>query len=105
MNDGNNAVRRIHWQCNSLSINASAGFGKTEKLVIRLSALLLSDAAGIDSVLALTFSRAAAGEILGRLLQLLGQALDSDASFAAFISSPTISRTNSPSGFSPYSAS
>ena len=69
LKNAGSASGRMHWQCGSLSINASAGFGKTEKLVIRLSALLLSDAADIDSILALTFSRAAAGEIFERLLQ------------------------------------
>ncbi len=59
-----------------LLIRASAGTGKTYQLTGRLLRILLGGAAP-DSVIATTFTRKAAGEILTRLLRLLaGAAID-----------------------------
>ncbi len=58
-------------------VTASAGFGKTHRLVSRLLALLTQpgeSAAAADSIAALTFSRAAAGEILDTLVRRLASA-------------------------------
>ena len=63
------------WQPGSLAIDASAGYGKTEILCTRLLALFLSDADAARRTVALTFTRAAAGEIYARMLLLLGEAL------------------------------
>ncbi len=60
-----------HWHPESLAIDASAGYGKTETLGMRLLAMLLSDPGLPRRAAALTFSRAAAGEIYERLLLLL----------------------------------
>ena len=51
-------------------IRASAGSGKTYQLT-RHYLELLRRGAGVDSILATTFTRKAAGEILGRLVRVL----------------------------------
>ncbi|MFW5803256.1 MAG: UvrD-helicase domain-containing protein [Verrucomicrobiota bacterium] len=66
-------------------VTASAGFGKTHRLVSRLLALLTQpgeSAATADSIAALTFSRAAAGEILDTLVRRLASAALDDAGAA-----------------------
>src|SRR5437016_11508170 len=62
-------------------IRASAGSGKTHQLTNRYLALL---AAGVepDAILATTFTRKAAGEILDRVLERLAEAA-ADAADAA----------------------
>ena len=57
----------------SVAILASAGSGKTYVLTSRFLALLLAGVAP-DRILAVTFTRAAAREILERLFQRLGEA-------------------------------
>ncbi len=66
------------FEVRNISIEASAGCGKTETLGLRLLAMTL---AGIppESICAMTFTRAAAGEIYERLLSILWKALKSDA--------------------------
>lgn len=61
-----------------LVIRASAGTGKTFQLTNRLLKLLLSGAQP-NSILATTFTRKAAGEILDRVLERLAKATASDA--------------------------
>ncbi len=56
---------------------ASAGTGKTWQLVARLTRLLL-DGARLDSILAITFTRKAAGEMQLRLNQRLCELLEAD---------------------------
>jgi ATP-dependent helicase/nuclease subunit A len=58
-------------------VRASAGTGKTYRLTIEIIRLL---AAGADpgTILATTFTRKAAGQILGRTFELLGKAAGSD---------------------------
>lgn len=66
-------------------VTASAGFGKTHRLVSRLLALLTQpgeSAAAADSIAALTFSRAAAGEILDTLVNRLANAALDEAGAA-----------------------
>ncbi len=58
-------------------VRASAGSGKTYQLTNRLLALLASGAAP-DAILATTFTRKAAGEILERVLLRLADAAESD---------------------------
>ena len=69
----------IIWRPDSVAIDASAGYGKTEILCTRLLATFLAapDSA-LRSTVALTFTRAAAGEIYTRMLQMLGDALRND---------------------------
>jgi ATP-dependent helicase/nuclease subunit A len=62
---------------NSCSVLASAGTGKTWQLVARLTRLLLHDAR-LDSILAITFTRKAAGEMQQRLNERLRQLLEAD---------------------------
>ncbi len=66
-----------------VSIRASAGTGKTFQLSNRFLGLT---AAGVapDHILATTFARKAAGEILERVLTRLAEASDSDAQSAEF---------------------
>lgn len=59
-----------------LMIRASAGTGKTFQLTNRYLSLIDGDA-GCDQVLATTFTRKAAGEILDRVLSRLAKAADS----------------------------
>ncbi|MDT8387479.1 MAG: UvrD-helicase domain-containing protein [Thiogranum sp.] len=61
----------------SFSVLASAGTGKTWQLVARLTRLLLHDACP-DSILAITFTRKAAGEMQERLGARLREMLEAD---------------------------
>jgi len=61
----------------SFSVLASAGTGKTWQLVARLTRLLLHGAR-LDSILAITFTRKAAGEMQQRLNQRLRELLEAD---------------------------
>jgi ATP-dependent helicase/nuclease subunit A len=61
----------------SCSVLASAGTGKTWLLVARLTRLLLRGAR-LDSILAITFTRKAAGEMQQRLNERLQQLLEAD---------------------------
>ena len=65
-------------------IEASAGTGKTQALAERLIALVKG---GLEphEIVALTFSRAAAGEIFERFVSLLAERAESDASCAALL--------------------
>ena len=63
------------WSADSRVIRASAGYGKTETLCLRLLAMMLNDPEMIRKVVALTFTRAAAAEIYDRLLSLICDAL------------------------------
>ena len=60
----------------ALLVRASAGTGKTYRLVGRLMRLLF-DGVNPGTILATTFTRKAAGEILNRILQTLANAADS----------------------------
>ncbi|MGN6545369.1 MAG: UvrD-helicase domain-containing protein, partial [Aureliella sp.] len=64
-----------------LMIRASAGTGKTYQLSNRLLQIILSGQS-VDHVLATTFTRKAAGEILQRVLVRLARACVDDAQFA-----------------------
>ncbi len=68
-----------NWVPPSEAIDASAGYGKTEALCMRLMAIFLTDHEAARRTVALTFTRAAAGEIYTRLLQLVASALKDDA--------------------------
>jgi len=61
----------------SFSVLASAGTGKTWQLVARLTRLLLHGAR-LDSLLAITFTRKAAGEMQQRLNERLRELLEAD---------------------------
>jgi ATP-dependent helicase/nuclease subunit A len=61
----------------SCSVLASAGTGKTWQLVARLTRLLLHGA-HLDCILAITFTRKAAGEMQQRLSQRLRELLEAD---------------------------
>ncbi len=61
----------------SCSVLASAGTGKTWQLVARLTRLLLHGAR-LDSILAITFTRKAAGEMQQRLNERLRELLEAD---------------------------
>ena len=61
----------------NMIVRASAGSGKTYGLTVRFVQLLAAGARP-DAILATTFTRKAAGEILGRVLERLAQASSSD---------------------------
>ena len=83
MNDPAPRSAAAGWRPPSLAINASAGYGKTEILALRIVALLLAGCAPA-SFTAMTFTRAAAAEIYSRILLMLSKALGSDDKFAGF---------------------
>ena len=65
-----------NWIPDSTAIDASAGYGKTEILCTRLLATFLgAPDTALRGTVALTFTRAAAGEIYSRMLLMLGDAL------------------------------
>lgn len=72
----------MSWRADSRVIRASAGYGKTETLCLRLLAMMLNDPEMIRKVVALTFTRAAAAEIYDRLLALIGAALNRENGIA-----------------------
>src|SRR5688572_19626182 len=75
-------------------IRASAGTGKTYQLAVRFIGLLAAGARP-DEILATTFTRKAAGEILDRVLSWLAEAAASDgtrANLAEAIGVTTLSR-------------
>ncbi len=61
-------------QIHNEAIMASAGCGKTEELALRYIRLLAYEKE-IDTIMALTFTRAAAGEMRGRILKRLADAV------------------------------
>ena len=65
-------------------ILASAGTGKTYNLASRALRLLFTDQE-LDSILATTFTRKAAGEILHRILSWLADAVESDEGFLRLV--------------------
>jgi ATP-dependent helicase/nuclease subunit A len=69
------------WHLGHLVIRASAGSGKTYRLTNRYLGLLI---AGVEAneILATTFTRKAAGEILDRILARLATAASNDAEAA-----------------------
>jgi ATP-dependent helicase/nuclease subunit A len=64
--------------CNLL-VSAAAGSGKTAVLVERILQLIIKDGVDIDSLLVVTFTNAAAGEMRERIGSALMKALDSDS--------------------------
>ena len=64
----------------AMLVSAGAGSGKTKVLIERLMTRLRdeSDPADLDSFLIITFTRAAAGELRGRILEELAAALSED---------------------------
>ncbi|MEZ6134295.1 MAG: UvrD-helicase domain-containing protein [Pirellulaceae bacterium] len=73
------APQRSHPKFEPLLIRASAGTGKTFQLSNRLLQIILSGQE-VDHILATTFTRKAAGEIMQRVLQRLAKGcLDADA--------------------------
>ena len=58
-----------------LLVVAGPGAGKTRAVVARVAHLLLARSVSADRVVAITFSRRAAGELQARLAQVLGDAL------------------------------
>lgn len=78
----NEAIEARH--CNLL-VSAAAGSGKTAVLVERIIQLVLRDHIGIDQLLIVTFSNAAAGEMRDRILKALTEALGKYPEQAPFI--------------------
>ena len=62
------------------AISASAGSGKTWQLAMRYITLLMLGEEP-DRIVALTFSRKAAGEIFDRIMQMLAESLTSESAF------------------------
>ena len=75
-------------QITSEVVKASAGFGKTERLAVRLIGLFLAAEdmeKELTSVVAVTFTRAAAGEIYERLITMVCGALSGDDGRKTFL--------------------
>jgi len=81
--------------CANVVIRASAGTGKTYRLSSRFLGLLAAGES-LDGILATTFTRKAAGEILGRVLVRLAEAVTQPAKLAqlaADLQNPKLDRT------------
>ena len=89
-----------HWTPGSFTINASAGYGKTQKLCTRLLAHFLSDGDATRRTVAMTFTKPAAGEIYSRMLEILSSALREPDKLAELRQNlpPELSFTSSRSG-------
>lgn len=72
----------INTRGSTVLVSAGAGSGKTRVLTERLMARILDDEhpADIDSFLIITYTRAAAGELRGRIMEELSAALGADPS-------------------------
>lgn len=71
---------RAQAKAKNVVIRASAGSGKTFQLTRRFLRLISQHGTSLESILATTFSRKAAGEILDRILSDLAAAIENDAS-------------------------
>ena len=67
--------RAVEIRGRNILVSASAGSGKTTVLVGRLMDLVLKDGIGVDQILAMTFTEAAANEMKKRLAAALQDAL------------------------------
>ena len=67
----------IHTRASAVLVSAGAGSGKTKVLTERLMSYITDEKhpADIDSFLVITFTRAAAGELKGRIMSELGEAI------------------------------
>jgi len=76
----NKEQREMHIEIKNEVISASAGTGKTFNLAVRYIKLLL---AGVkpETIVALTFSRKAAGEIFDRIILLIGKWIEDKQAF------------------------
>ncbi len=75
-------AQAINTRGSTVLVSAGAGSGKTRVLTERLMARILDDEhpADIDSFLIITYTRAAAGELRGRIMEELSAALGADPS-------------------------
>ena len=64
----------------SVAVSAAAGSGKTRVLISRIIKRVCEDNGDISRILAVTFTKAAAAEIVARLLKALGEKLAEDPS-------------------------
>ncbi|MDO4812988.1 MAG: helicase-exonuclease AddAB subunit AddA [Eubacteriales bacterium] len=64
----------------SLLVSAAAGSGKTKVLVERLFSYVEQDGADLDDFLIITYTRAAASELRGKIAKALSERLESDPS-------------------------
>ncbi len=69
----------------NLLIAAAAGSGKTAVLVERILTLVIEDGIGIDHMLIVTFSNAAAGEMRERIMKALSDAVKTRPEHAKFL--------------------
>ncbi len=70
--------------CNIL-VSAAAGSGKTAVLVERIKRLVISDGIGVDQLLVVTFSNAAATEMKERLVSALSEEIERDRDAGLFL--------------------
>ena len=68
-------LKAIQTKEHNILVSASAGSGKTTVLIARLMDLVMKDHVSIDSILAMTFTEAAANEMKKRLATELQKAL------------------------------
>lgn len=69
-------LKAIHTKNKNVLVSASAGAGKTTVLIARLERILMEDRIGIDHILAMTFTEAAASEMKKRLSASLNKSIE-----------------------------
>jgi len=69
----------------NILVSAAAGSGKTAVLVERIKKLIIDDGVGIDRLLVVTFSNAAAAEMKDRLVSALTEELDKPGQNGVFL--------------------
>ena len=81
--------RAIESRGRTMLVSAAAGSGKTAVLIERITRLITEDRTGIENMLVVTFTKAAAGEMKSRLAKSLSAALkaSSDPAEASFLRS------------------
>ena len=70
--------KAIEERGSSLLVSAAAGSGKTAVLVERIRRLVMKEGVGLDHMLVVTFTRAAAGEMKEKIYKSLSKALSED---------------------------
>ena len=87
-------LKAINTVDKNVLVSASAGAGKTTVLVARLMKRITQDKMPVDSILAMTFTEAAASEMKKRLLKSLNEELNNPDSDKEYIKTQLVNLQN-----------